>query len=249
MTRTQLDRLGNRLKNGDFTNANLIALAKFRNEFIASTNTVTDMLASKIYGFRADISQRPAKSTPSIVAKLNRESCRLSQIQDIGGIRVVVSKVSVQNRVVDILMKAYPEARTVDRRSNPVHGYRAVHVIVCENGHYIEIQVRTGIQNGWAQLSEKLSDLYDQRIKYGGGPRSYLDNLKYLSDYGKNVEDREVALDDYRRAEMNRLHKKKRAGRMTIEDRARLRSYQMLVIAKREAKASMLRYFKEQAKS
>jgi putative GTP pyrophosphokinase len=115
VTRTQLDKLADRLRAADFSTTNLVALAKYRNEFISSTNAVAGTIDSMVRGFKADISQRPAKSTTSIVAKLNRESSRLSQIQDIGGVRVVVSKVSVQNKVVRLLKKAYPSARRTPR--------------------------------------------------------------------------------------------------------------------------------------
>jgi hypothetical protein len=33
----------------------------------------------------------------------------------------------------------------------------------------VEIQVRTELQNLWAQLSEVMSDVWDPAIKYGGG--------------------------------------------------------------------------------
>lgn len=33
----------------------------------------------------------------------------------------------------------------------------------------IEIQVRTALQHLWGKLSEKLADIYDPTIKYGGG--------------------------------------------------------------------------------
>ncbi|GAC1306974.1 MAG: hypothetical protein NVSMB21_10350 [Vulcanimicrobiaceae bacterium] len=42
------------------------------------------------------VSLRTAKSTSSIVAKLQRESTRLSQIQDIAGCRIVVPTIAAQ---------------------------------------------------------------------------------------------------------------------------------------------------------
>jgi len=57
----------------------------------------------------------------------------------------------------------------VDRREYPNNGYRAVHVIVNQSGKLVEVQVRTVLQHGWAELSEKASDLIDPEIKYGGG--------------------------------------------------------------------------------
>lgn len=61
----------------------------------------------------------------------------------------------------------------MDRRNNPSHGYRAVHIIAEIAGKPIEIQVRSSLQHLWAELSEKSSDVIDPSIKYGGGPESW----------------------------------------------------------------------------
>ena len=245
MTRSQLDKLGERLKRGNPSKADLIALARFRNAFIASTNAVAQKIASRLGFVMANITQRPAKSTLSIIAKLRREHCRLVQVQDIGGVRIVVSKVSVQDRVVDLVKVLYPAARVTDRRGTPQHGYRAVHVVVQENSHPIEVQIRTRMQDGWSQLSEKLADLHDPRIKYGRGPEPILGQLTYLTNYCANVEAREVALDAYKRAEINALNRKKRNRKMSKGDNARLASYRRLLQQRRDAKTAMLRYLKQ----
>jgi len=52
---------------------------------------------------------------------------------------------------------------------NASHGYRAVHLIVTTQGASVEIQVRTSLQHLWAELSERLADVIDSRIKYGRG--------------------------------------------------------------------------------
>ena len=75
-----------------------------------------------------------------------------------------------QDRVVDQIFKFYPEAQIDDLRVEPSHGYRAVHVIVKVAGVPVDIQVRTPLQNGWAQATESLADSFDPEIKYGGGP-------------------------------------------------------------------------------
>ena len=75
-----------------------------------------------------------------------------------------------QERVIVSLCNAFPEATVVDRRANPNYGYRAIHVIARISGKLVEIQVRTVLQHVWAELSEKLSDVHDPDIKYGGGP-------------------------------------------------------------------------------
>ena len=76
-----------------------------------------------------------------------------------------------QDKVVEQLKGTLPKAAVVDRRKEHSYGYRAVHVIATAQKKPIEIQVRTELQHLWAQLSEKMSDLLDPAIKYGGGIR------------------------------------------------------------------------------
>jgi ppGpp synthetase/RelA/SpoT-type nucleotidyltranferase len=55
----------------------------------------------------------------------------------------------------------------VDRRAQPSHGYRAVHVVVSQGGWPVEVQVRTELQNRWALLVERFADRWGQQVKYG----------------------------------------------------------------------------------
>lgn len=57
-----------------------------------------------------------------------------------------------------------------DRRANPSWGNRAVHVIATVNGKPVEIQVRTKLQDLWAQAMEKLADVWGRGIRYGEAP-------------------------------------------------------------------------------
>jgi len=61
-------------------------------------------------------------------------------------------------------------------------------VIVYSGGKPIEIQVRTILQDGWAELSEKLSDIVDRAIKYGGGNEELISMLAITSDATMDVE-------------------------------------------------------------
>ncbi len=58
----------------------------------------------------------------------------------------------------------------INRREKPSHGYRAVHVIVFVDSTPMEIQVRTKLQDTWAQISEKLGDMWGRGLRYGQGP-------------------------------------------------------------------------------
>lgn len=125
---------------------------------------------------------RPAKSTTSILEKLRRESIRLTQVQDIAGCRVIVGEVSAQDRIIKKISQTFHDVVVVDRRVRPSHGYRAVHVIIKHDSRLIEVQVRTALQHLWAELSEKLSDVFDPSIKYGGGQAEMREFLAMSSE-------------------------------------------------------------------
>ena len=116
------------------------------------------------------------KSRPSILDKLGRERTRLSQMQDIAGCRVIVATIIEQNALVEKLVEVFSDvarfgkSMIIDQRDKPSHGYRAVHAIVAYLDKRVEIQIRTEMQQRWAEASEKAADtLKDIAIKYGAG--------------------------------------------------------------------------------
>lgn len=58
----------------------------------------------------------------------------------------------------------------------------------------VEIQVRTALQHLWAEQSEKLSDIVDPAIKYGGGDLKIQESLKESSDLVAALESLELEL-------------------------------------------------------
>lgn len=189
ISNTQVDRLGDRLRSDELSDADVQLLNDYRLSFAPAYEEVIGVLRNAL---KLESTGRPAKSTMSIVDKLRRESLRLRQMQDIAGCRVVVGDVVRQNSAVECLTKAFAETAVVDRRKTPSHGYRAVHVIVRRHGTPVEIQVRTELQHSWAQLSEKLSDIVDPSIKYGGGPESLRSRLLDLSEGVRTMEELET---------------------------------------------------------
>ena len=177
VSKTQIDRLGDRLKVGSHTESDLRLLDDYRRSFGEAYELVVRTIRQ-----RGEFpTGRLAKSTVSIVEKLRREKIRLSQMQDIAGCRVVVMNVLERDQFVSTLKADFPEANVIDRRDNPSHGYRAVHIIAEVSGKPIEIQVRSSLQHLWAELSEKSSDVLDPTIKYGGGTDEWRNHLTGLS--------------------------------------------------------------------
>lgn len=188
LSHSQLTRLGERLKSARLEEADLRLLDEYRRTFATACDVVVQALHAEL---KQPLTVRGAKSTQAIVEKLRRQSCRLGQIQDIAGCRLVVDTLPEQDDVLGKIRALYPDAVQHDRREAPSHGYRAVHVVVKEQGRWVEIQVRTELQHLWANLSEMLADLCGNAVKYGGGPTEVLRVLSMTSDLIERIERRE----------------------------------------------------------
>jgi putative GTP pyrophosphokinase len=191
LSKTKIDRLGDRLRKGNITDDDLRLLDEYRGSFAEAYDLVVGTVRNEL---GLEPTGRPAKSTTSINEKLRRESIRLTQIQDIAGCRIVATEISEQERIVAALVELFLQSTVLDRRQKPSHGYRAVHVIVAVDKRAVEIQVRTALQQRWAELSEKLSDLFDPAIKYGGGKADIQGLLAEASDEIAKLERREYRL-------------------------------------------------------
>jgi ppGpp synthetase/RelA/SpoT-type nucleotidyltranferase len=189
LSKSPIDRLGERLKIGEPSEDDLRLLDEYRLSFAGACETVVAAIRAV---FDLPITARPAKTTKSTIEKLRRESIRLSQIQDIAGCRVLVDDVTSQNAVAEHLMALHGETEVVDRRIQPSHGYRALHLIARWAVQPVEIQVRTALQQVWAELSEKLSEAVDASIKYGGGDERTRRMLQHSSQVIEALEELEL---------------------------------------------------------
>jgi ppGpp synthetase/RelA/SpoT-type nucleotidyltranferase len=165
--------------------ADLRRLDEYRLTFAAASDSVATQLKSE---FNVPLTLRSAKSTQAIVEKLRRQSCRLGQIQDIAGCRLVVVDAAAQDTALRRLLEMFPSALLYDRRSDPSHSYRAVHLVVRRYDRTVEIQLRTALQDLWATLSEKLADWFGNEVKYGGGPDAVRQLLKRSARLVASVE-------------------------------------------------------------
>lgn len=176
-----IDRLGERLRAANEpADADKLAYDTYRQTFQLALSNVEEVLASNLA--IEGIGSRP-KTLESTIAKLRRQTARLSQINDIAGCRIVVERLADQDRVVKAISERFDEAIVRDFRDRPQSGYRAVHIIVDWQGRPVEIQVRTRAQNLWANISEAASDRWGIEVKYGGGPdeaREVLDEMSLV---------------------------------------------------------------------
>src|ERR1017187_1948661 len=143
ISKTQVDKLGDRLRKGRLEDEDSGRLDSYRRLFTEAYEEVAAIIRDAT---KLDPTGRTAKSTTSITEKLRREKIRLTQMQDIAECRLVVPDVVAQNQVMDCLMSVLPQAGLVDRRKKPSFGYRAVHIIAAARNRPVEIQIRTELQ-------------------------------------------------------------------------------------------------------
>ena len=177
LSRSQIDRLGERLRLGP-TREDIDLVIEYRDAHAPA-------LAQVLERIHALLPERPItsrlKNPVSVVEKLHRETIRLTQMQDLAGCRIVADTSMEQDDAAAAIGATFAKHRTVDSREQHRFGYRAVHVVVeTDDRLYVEVQVRTEPQDLWAQLSEKFAETFGPDIKYGGGgdlTRSFLDRM------------------------------------------------------------------------
>ncbi len=132
------------------------------------------------------------KRKPTILEKLQRfKSMRLDQMDDIGGIRAIVSNIAELQK----LRKLYTDGahkllhslqREDDYIASPKSsGYRGVHLVfryqtnkadkVGYNGLRIEMQLRTQLQHTWATAVETFEAFMGEKFKSSQGAQEWLD--------------------------------------------------------------------------
>lgn len=163
----------------------------------------------------AAITQR-TKRYDRIVTKLVRfPRLRLSQMQDIGGVRVVLNDLSESTAMVERILGTWSDG--IRRHDNYVaqpqqSGYRSHHIMVDRDGRLIEIQVRTENQHTWAESVESIGRMIGEELKWGDGPHEVLDYYSQLGDI-VDLADRGVAVPD---AVLNRVNMAQDGARRRI---------------------------------
>ncbi len=169
----------------------------YRASFLEPLSRTTLELQNWLHGYggRYYIAQR-LKRKPQIIRKLKRLSVRLTQLQDIGGCRIIVDN----NRDVDKLLKfiqdhvADSSTFTISRvtdyrdRGRDDTGYRSVHLIIDRAGKNLELQIRSRIQHYWAESIERTSVIYGYHLKEKEGDEAVIAYFKVLSDVFYEIE-------------------------------------------------------------
>jgi len=132
----------------------------------------------------AIIAQR-LKRFSSIMNKLLREpTMKLSQMQDLGGCRAILSSVYQVKRLASLyrnpVLDSESSLKCYDYIDNPkADGYRGFHIVGRYkphieknepwNGHRIEIQLRSELQHAFATAVETATTFTRSTLKFGGG--------------------------------------------------------------------------------
>jgi hypothetical protein len=102
VSKSRIDRLGDRIRKGLITDDDLRLLDNYRLSFATAHEIVIRTIRDEL---QLEPTGRPAKSRTAISEKMLRESIRLTQIQDVAGCRLVVSDIVEQDQVIESLVR------------------------------------------------------------------------------------------------------------------------------------------------
>lgn len=200
-SKSRIDKAGRSLTSSDELTEEAIELEdvfdNYRASHLEPLSKMTLELQHWLHGFggRYYIAQR-LKRKPQIVRKLKRLSVRLTQLQDIGGCRVIVDTNKDVDRIQDFISKNLIESqlfhlrRTTDyrERGRDETGYRSVHLILERDGCTLELQLRSKIQHYWSESIERTSVIYGHHLKEQEGDPAVISYFKALSDIFFEIE-------------------------------------------------------------
>lgn len=187
LSNSQITKLGDRLRSGDFSEDDLAMLDEFRQTYSEMDEQAYQLIQSTLAPIAGWTStKRKRKTQQSIVEKLRRQpQLRLPQMQDIAGCRLVIEGGGQKaNALSDLLIGGFePLEWNIERKDRHAHGYKALHIIAKKSQKFYEIQLRTYAQDVWANLVESLSD-ESNSLKYGGSDQEQarISQLQILSE-------------------------------------------------------------------
>lgn len=149
------------------------------------------------------------KRVPAIIKKLGRSyggrspSMKLSQMQDLGGCRAVLSDVPLVRKLYqDYYLRGDLKHKKVGEKdyiTNPKEdGYRSIHLIYKYfsdkgkteyNGLLVEVQIRSKLQHLWATAIETVDFFTRQAIKSNEGQKEWMDFFRFVSSAFAKMED------------------------------------------------------------
>lgn len=202
LTKSKIDRAGTALARDRFRDVeDMIVLEdafdEYRKSHLEPLSKTTLELQTWLneYGHDYYIAQR-LKRKPQIIRKLKRLSMRLTQLQDIGGCRIIVEKNELVDQLIQFLDNKISKTgdlklkRVTDYREKgrDITGYRSVHLLLERADRKLELQLRSRIQHYWAESIERTSVIYGYHLKEGEGDPIIISYFQRLSDVFFEIE-------------------------------------------------------------
>jgi len=189
-------------------------------------NTFQSTLRKKVKKYKGSLVAHRLKRLPTIINKLSRfETLNLTQMQDIGGIRAVVSTVKdvreIQQEYKDSKRFTHALVTEKDYILEPKKdGYRGVHLVyryhntLARNGKakdfeglQIELQIRTQLQHTWATAVETVGTLKGESFKTGSGSEKYK-MLFGLASSAFAITEKQPVLAEHQKLKPENIYKK-----------------------------------------
>ncbi|WP_180064429.1 hypothetical protein [Acinetobacter sp. YH12095] len=177
-------------------------LTYWRDSHIQPLNEAHNLLNRFIYRIdKKAFTAKRLKRFESIKKKLKRfDGMQLKNMQDIGGIRVVVENLKQVNAIFKVLANEhcfYNDGKFIKMDNyilNPKNdGYRCIHIVGKFNNKLneerkIEFQIRTKLQHSWATTLEIVDIFTGQDLKSNDGLYDYKKFFKDVSDQFQIIE-------------------------------------------------------------
>ncbi|OUR97391.1 hypothetical protein A9Q84_13785 [Halobacteriovorax marinus] len=190
ISKKRIDRIGEKLKAEKNLNSEELAqLLQWRDGFSTTLDYYFKKISIKTDEKERVTLSRRLKRIDSIKIKLKRfKTMRLSTLQDIAGLRVVVKSKNALDEALTAL-RILPDKHTLKKLDNYTSapkndGYRGVHLIYQnKKSDLIEVQLRTDLQHIWATAVETYGELQNTSFKTGEGDKQWKDFFSLLSSY------------------------------------------------------------------
>lgn len=214
VSKRKIDQIGEILKQeGELNKKDLSDLLEWRNSFSSTLDYYHLKLKTIANNEEMLTLARRLKRIESIQIKLKRfRTMRLSTLQDIAGLRLVV-------RDEKSLLKTFTQLRGLSTRhqlkrlddyhNNPKEdGYRGIHLIYQkEDMGMVEVQLRTELQHIWATAVETYGTLQNTSFKTGDGQVDWKEFFTLLSSYF-SIKENCLPTNEYQKLSKNKISSK-----------------------------------------
>ena len=181
-------------------------------------NQALALVVGRLRQARLNVENRPVdmsfrvKTIGTLREKLLRQpTYPINQIRDVIGVRIVSDMNLRQQDILAVqIQELFDCVELIDLRNNSHSGYRALHLAVkLPENVQVEIQIRTSLQDDWANCYELAADVYGRNIRYGKYPEA---------EEGQSMV---LALQHLSTHDITELEATKQDASVTLEERLR----------------------------